>query len=146
VVHVNKTVLVEFSPSQMFELVDRVEDYPLFLPWCGGTELLQRDLHTTVATLRIDFMGVRQSFTTENVKVPPLEMYINLQKGPFTHMQGHWKFKPLGNTACRIDFELKYRFSNGLLESVLTPVFSHIANTFVDAFVQRAEEVYSVNE
>ena len=144
--HVNKSVLVEFSPSQMFELVDRVEEYPLFLPWCGGTELLQRDNDTTIATLRIDFMGVKQSFTTENAKVPPLEMHINLQEGPFTHMQGHWKFKPLGNTACRIDFELKYSFSSSLLESVLSPVFNHIANTFVDSFVHRAEEVYSGNE
>lgn len=139
---VNKTVLVEYSPGQMFELVDRVEEYPLFLPWCGGTELHLRDEQTTVATLRIDFMGVKQSFTTENTKAPPLEMNINLQEGPFTQMQGHWKFKPLGDSACRIDFELKYSFSSGLLEAMLTPVFSHIANTFVDAFVHRAEEVY----
>jgi len=139
-------VLVEFSPGQMFELVDRVEDYPLFLPWCGGTELLRRDEQTTVATLRIDFLGVKQSFTTENAKVPPQEMYINLQENTCTHMQGHWKFKPLGDTACKIDFEMKYSFSSTLLESVLTPVFSHIANTFVDAFVRRAEEIYGINE
>jgi ribosome-associated toxin RatA of RatAB toxin-antitoxin module len=146
VAHVNKTVLVEFSPGQMFELVDRVEDYPLFLPWCGGTELHRRDEQTTVATLHIDFLGVKQSFTTENAKVPEREMYINLQEGPFTHMQGHWKFKPLGDAACRIDFEMKYTFSSALLESVLNPVFSHIANTFVDAFVRRAEEVYGGHE
>ncbi|MGO9446771.1 MAG: type II toxin-antitoxin system RatA family toxin [Thiobacillaceae bacterium] len=144
--HVTKTVLVEFSSSQMFELVDRVEDYPIFLPWCGGTELIRRDLLTTVATIRIDFMGVKQSFTTENQKAPPHEMQINLREGPFTQMNGQWRFKPLGIGACKIDFELKYSFSSSLLDAVLSPVFSHIANTFVDAFVHRAEEVYTNNE
>lgn len=143
---VSKTVLVEFSTGQMFELVDRVEDYPLFLPWCGGTELHRRDEQTTVATLTIDYMGVKQSFTTENEKIVPTEMLINLREGPFSHLRGHWHFKPLGETACRVDFEMIYSFSSKLLESVLTPVFNHIANTFVDAFVRRAEEVYCGHE
>lgn len=143
---VSKTVLVEFSTGQMFELVDRVEDYPLFLPWCGGTELHRRDEQTTVATLTIDYMGVKQSFTTENEKIAPTEMLINLREGPFSHLRGHWRFKPLGETACRVDFEMIYSFSSKLLESVLTPVFNHIANTFVDAFVRRAEEVYCGHE
>jgi ribosome-associated toxin RatA of RatAB toxin-antitoxin module len=146
VAHVHKTVLVEYSPSQMFDLVDKVEEYHAFLPWCGGTALHQRDERATVATIRIDFMGIKQSFTTENVKNFPIEMNINLLEGPFTHMQGHWKFKALGESACRIDFELSYHFSNPLMESILSPVFSHIASTFVDAFVLRAEEVYGVNE
>ena len=143
---VSKTVLVEFSIGQMFELVDRVEDYPLFLPWCGGTELHRRDARTTVATLTIDYMGVKQSFTTENEKTAPTEMLINLQRGPFSHLRGHWRFKPLGETACRVDFEMIYTFSSKLLETVLTPVFNHIANTFVDSFVRRAEQVYCGHE
>jgi ribosome-associated toxin RatA of RatAB toxin-antitoxin module len=139
---VSKNVLVEFSSGQMFELVDRVEDYPLFLPWCGGTKLHRRDDKITVATLTIDYMGVRQNFTTENEKIVPTEMLINLREGPFSHLRGHWRFKALGETACRVDFEMIYSFSSKLLESVLTPVFNHIANTFVDSFVRRAEEVY----
>jgi ribosome-associated toxin RatA of RatAB toxin-antitoxin module len=140
---VEKSVLVAHTPERMFELVDRVEEYPAFLPWCGGTELKWRDDASTVATIHIAYMGIRQSFTTENSKSFPGEMRINLKEGPFTHLEGDWFFKPLGNDACKIEFRLNYVFSSRLLESVLAPVFSHITNTFVDAFVRRADEVYA---
>jgi len=138
---VEKSVLVAHPPERMFELVDRVEDYPDFLPWCGGTELKLRDEHRTVATIHIAYMGIRQSFTTENIKTHPREMRITLQDGPFAELEGGWSFFPLGDDACKIEFQLQYVFSSRLLETVLAPVFSHITNTFVDAFVRRADEV-----
>jgi ribosome-associated toxin RatA of RatAB toxin-antitoxin module len=140
---VEKSVLVAHTPERMFELVDRVEEYPAFLPWCGGTELKWRDDLSTVATIHIAYMGIRQSFTTENSKTFPGAMRICLQEGPFTHLEGDWFFRPLGTDACKIEFRLNYVFSSRLLESVLAPVFSHITNTFVDAFVRRADEVYA---
>lgn len=140
---VEKSVLVAHTPERMFELVDRVEDYPAFLPWCGGTELQQRDSAHTVATIHIAYLGIRQSFTTENAKTRPHEMRIKLRDGPFTHLEGDWLFKPLGDDACKIEFRLEYVFSSRMLETVLAPVFSHITNTFVDAFVKRADEVYA---
>lgn len=139
---VEKSVLVAHPPERMFELVDRVEDYPIFLPWCGGTELKLRDEGHTVATIHIAYMGIRQSFTTENQKVRPRTMRIKLQEGPFAELEGDWQFLPLGEDACKVEFRLHYVFSSRILESLLTPVFSHITNTFVDAFVRRADEVY----
>jgi ribosome-associated toxin RatA of RatAB toxin-antitoxin module len=141
---VEKSVLVAHPPERMFELVDRVEDYPIFLPWCGGTELKSRDEHHTVATIHIAYMGIRQSFTTENTKTYPREMRIKLQKGPFSELEVDWSFLPLGEEACKIEFRLQYEFSSRVLETILAPVFSHITNTFVDAFVRRADEVYPV--
>jgi ribosome-associated toxin RatA of RatAB toxin-antitoxin module len=141
---VEKSVLVAHPPERMFELVDRVEDYPIFLPWCGGTELKSRDEQRTVATIHIAYMGIRQSFTTENTKSRPHEMRIKLQDGPFSELEGDWLFSPLGHDACKIEFRLHYVFSNRMLEMVLAPVFSHITNSFVDAFVRRADEVYAV--
>lgn len=138
-----KSVLVAHPPERMFELVDRVEDYPSFLPWCGGTELKHRDEHRTVATIHIAYMGIRQSFTTENHKIHPREMRIRLQHGPFSHLEGDWLFAPLGKDACKVDFRLEYAFSSRVLEALLAPVFGHITNTFVDAFVRRADEVYA---
>lgn len=138
---VHKTILVEHPAHAMFALVDQVEDYPVFLPWCGGTEVKWRDEQTTVATIHIDYMGVKQSFTTENSKQAPTEMNLSLQDGPFSHLQGHWRFLALGETACKIEFALNYTFSSRMLETLLTPVFSHITNTFVDAFVNRADKV-----
>jgi ribosome-associated toxin RatA of RatAB toxin-antitoxin module len=142
---VNKSVLVEHPAVAMFSLVDRVEDYPCFLPWCGGTEVKWRDDLTTIATIHIDYMGVKQSFTTENSKLTPTEMNLRLQDGPFTHLQGHWRFLALGETACKIEFALSYGFSSRVMETLLTPVFSHITNTFVDAFVARADAILAAS-
>lgn len=139
---VEKSVLVGHTPERMFELVDRVEDYPAFLPWCGGIALKLRDAAHTVATIHIAYLGVRQSFTTENTKTRPHEMRIRLLDGPFSHLEGDWLFHPLGDAACKIEFRLEYTFSSKLLETVLAPVFGHITNTFVDAFVKRADVVY----
>lgn len=139
---VDKSVLVEHPSHAMYCLVDGVEDYPQFLPWCGGTEVKRRDDNTTIATIYINYMGIKQSFTTENNKLPHKEMNISLKEGPFTHLQGHWRFHSLSDSACKIEFSLNYTFSSTVLEKILTPVFNHIANTFVDAFVARADKLY----
>jgi len=139
---VEKTVLVGHSAQRMFDLVDMVELYPEFLPWCGGIDLIQRDEAVTVATLHIDYHRIKQNFTTENHKTYPSMMEIKLKDGPFRHLEGVWRFIPLSDDACKIEFRLNYEFSNAFLEKLIAPVFSHIANTFVDAFVERAEQVY----
>lgn len=139
---VEKTVLVGHSAERMYNLVDKVEDYPRFLPWCGGVDLIRRDETATVATLHIDYHGIKQNFTTENHKAYPSTMEIKLVNGPFRHLEGDWRFIPLAEDACKIEFRLNYEFSNFLLEKLIAPVFSHIANTFVDAFVHRAEQIY----
>ena len=139
---VEKTVLIEHTPAQMYALVDDVERYPEFLPWCARTALRFRDEHKTVATLHIDFLSVKSHFTTENMKDFPTEMRMKLVDGPFRSFDGTWHFKPLGDTACKIEFRLSYEFSSKLFEKIIGPVFSRIANTFIEAFVQRAAQVY----
>ncbi len=137
-----KSVLVPYTPTEMFKLVDGVEDYPKFLPWCAGSELHFRDEATTDATIHIGYMQIRQHFSTINTKRFPEEMELRLKSGPFKSLEGYWHFRPLGDSACKIEFMLQYDFSSNLLETVLGPVFGHIANSLVDAFVQRAEKVY----
>ncbi|GBG03482.1 ubiquinone-binding protein [Azospira sp. I13] len=139
---VEKSVLIEFSAQQMFDLVDRVEDYPQFLPWCSSTELKFRDAKKTAATLFINYHSVKSHFTTENDKEVPSWMNIRLVDGPFRRLEGRWHFKPLAEKACKIEFTLSYEFSSKLFEKVIGPVFNHIANTFVDAFVKRAAQIY----
>jgi ribosome-associated toxin RatA of RatAB toxin-antitoxin module len=139
---VEKSVLVPHSAEQMYLLVDAPERYPEFLPWCGGVDLIERDEKTTVATLHIDYHGLKQKFTTQNTKTYPTLMDIKLVDGPFRHLEGVWRFIPLADDACKIEFRLHYEFSSHLLEKIIAPVFSHIANTFVDAFVSRADNLY----
>ncbi|MDR2874754.1 MAG: type II toxin-antitoxin system RatA family toxin [Methylobacillus sp.] len=140
---VEKSVLVSHSAERMYALVDAPERYPEFLPWCGGVDLQQRDDAITIATLHIDYRGIRQKFTTKNTKTFPTLMEIKLVDGPFRKLEGVWRFIPLADNACKIEFRLHYEFSNHLLEKIIAPVFSHIANTFVEAFVNRADILYA---
>ncbi len=137
-----KSVLVPYSAEEMFVLVDGVERYPQFLPWCGGTELHLRDEETTEATIHISYLQVKQHFSTRNSKRFPEEMTIRLKSGPFRKLEGSWHFKILSETACKIEFAMHYEFSSALLEKVLGPVFGMVTNSLVDAFVRRAEQIY----
>ncbi len=143
---VEKTVLVMHSAQEMFTLVDSVEDYPNFLPWCGGVDLHECTDVTTSATLHINYHGIKQTFTTVNSKVSPISMDIALKNGPFKHLAGDWRFIELRADACKIEFRLNYEFENSFLEKLISPVFNHIATTFVDNFVKQADKVYAVKK
>ena len=127
----------------MFALVDAAEAYPEFLPWCSGATVMLRDETRTRATIHVNYHGVRQSFTTDNAKEPPEKMTIRLVEGPFRVLDGEWRFKPLAEDACKIEFCLHYEFSSRILEKLVGPVFSYIANTMVDAFVKRADKLHA---
>ncbi|HEY9103699.1 type II toxin-antitoxin system RatA family toxin [Chitinimonas sp.] len=135
---VRKSVLVPYPASLMFALIDEVEVYPRFLPWCGETEVHLRDSDWTVATVGIDYLGLKSSFTTENRKQPGL-ITMELKDGPFRSLTGAWRFLALTEEACKVEFELDYEFASRTLEALVGPVFSKIAGTFVDAFVKEAE-------
>jgi ribosome-associated toxin RatA of RatAB toxin-antitoxin module len=135
---IEKSVLIERSAAQMFNLVDAVEDYPKFLPWCGGSEVVERTAEKTLARVHINYHGVKSHFSTENHKEFPTVMGMKLVDGPFKKLDGSWRFKPLTEQACKVEFHLHYEFSSKLLEKVIGPVFNHIASTFVESFVKRA--------
>ena len=139
---VEKSVLVGYSADEMFSLVDAIESYPQFLPWCAGAEVSHRDAEITRATLHIDYRGVRQSFTTENAKQEPRVMLIRLVEGPFKALEGSWRFTDLSDAGCKVELSLSYEFSGRLLEKLVGPVFAFIANSLVDSFVKRAQSVY----
>ncbi|MDP1693609.1 MAG: type II toxin-antitoxin system RatA family toxin [Burkholderiaceae bacterium] len=151
--HVKKSVLLWYSPREMYALVTAIEDYPSFLPWCERAEVLQRDDAGMTARLTLAKSGVRHAFTTRNLHRPDAEVQVQLVDGPFSLLDGTWRFLPLGRAgtapddqakACRIEFDLRYAFASVALEAVVSPVFDRIANTFVDSFVQRAEQVHGL--
>jgi ribosome-associated toxin RatA of RatAB toxin-antitoxin module len=139
---VRKSVLVPFDAAQMFALVDDFERYPEFLPWCSGASVLAARADGKTARIDIDFHGVRAHFTTDNVNRVPESILIKLNDGPFRRLHGEWRFRTLAADASKVEFELAYEFSTQVLETVVGPVFNHIASTFIDAFVRRAEVVY----
>jgi ribosome-associated toxin RatA of RatAB toxin-antitoxin module len=139
---VRKSVLVPFGADEMFALVDDVEHYPRFLPWCGGAHVLESHAGGKTARIDIDYHGVRAHFTTDNANCAGESIVVTLRDGPFRHLHGEWRFVALAPDACKIEFELAYEFATPLLERVVGPVFSHIADTFIDAFVRRAEALH----
>ena len=136
--NIHKSAIVLHPAQKMFQLVDSVENYPQFLPWCGSTQIIERDNDKTIASIEINYKGIRQTFTTENTKKQNQEMIIKLIDGPFKWMSGKWMFKNLDKDSCQIELKLEYEFSNVILEKLISPVFNMIANTFIDEFIKEA--------
>jgi len=142
---VHKSVLIWYSAEEMFALVTDVARYPEFLPWCDRASVVENGEHGMKAEIGMAFSGIHQTFTTLNEHVPGREVTMKLLDGPFSHLDGQWKFIPLGNEqqrACKVELELHYGFSNATLAKLVGPVFDKIAGSMVDAFVKRAEEMY----
>ena len=139
---VSRQALVAYGAAEMYELVADIESYPGFLPWCKAVEIALREPDRTIATLHVDFRGVRQAFTTENTQRHGERISMHLVRGPFRHLEGEWRFVQLGEAGSRVDFELAYQLASPVLQRLAGPVFDHIANTFVDAFVRRADALH----
>ncbi|WP_428606142.1 type II toxin-antitoxin system RatA family toxin [Sedimenticola sp.] len=138
---VQKSALVAHSAAEMFELINDVESYPQFLPWCKSTKLLSRDEDELCGQLEVSRIGISQTFSTCNRLFPYERIVISLQQGPFKRLHGEWRFTALREDACKVELELDFEFSGKLINSAFGAVFSQIANTLVDAFCKRADEV-----
>ena len=137
----HRTALVPYSAEQMFDLIERVEDYPAFLPWCTRTELIERSDATVSAVVEVGFRELHVHVRTRNDKRRPEWMAIHMEDGSFRHFRGEWKLTPLGTLGCRIDFTLQYELALHT-EKLAGPLIDRAANQMVDAFVRRAETVY----
>ena len=135
---VRKNAIVFHSKNKMFRLVDLIENYPKFLPWCGSTKIIERNNNKTIASIEINYKGIKQTFTTENTKKINDKMIIKLINGPFKSLSGEWLFKEMAKDICEIELKLEYEFSNIILEKLISPVFNIIANTFIDEFIKEA--------
>ncbi len=139
---VEKSVLVPYGAAQMYALVDDVEKYPQFLPWCGSSRVVRDSAISALATVEIVYLTVRKSFTTRNSLVANERIDMELVEGPFSELDGSWCFIALGEGSCKVEFRLTYGFSSALLERLLGPVFHQIANSFIDSFTRRAQALY----
>lgn len=139
---IDRSALVPYTPHEMFVLVTDADAYPQFLPWCCGAEVLSYEHDEMVARLDFSVGGVSKSFTTRNCHQADSEVSIQLVDGPFSQLDGRWRFEPLGDQGCKISLFLEYDFSSKIVSMVVGPVFSQIANSLVDAFQKRAAEVY----
>jgi ribosome-associated toxin RatA of RatAB toxin-antitoxin module len=140
-----KSVLIWYTPEEMFRLVTDVDQYVHFLPWCNHSKVLQFNDQGMDAEVGIGVAGVSQVFVTHNTHILNHEIRMKLVQGPFSNLDGTWTFDPVGDNsqrACKVTLSLEYGFSSATLAAVVGPVFDKIAASLVDAFVKRAEQVY----
>lgn len=139
---IERQAVVPHTPRAMFELVADVEAYPQFLPWCRAARVRHRGEAEMQATLEVARSPLRVSFTTRNVFYDASRIDIHLLDGPFSHLEGTWRFRALSEGGTRVSLHMAFEFSQRLLRATLTPVFEEIAATMVEAFRRRADEVY----
>jgi len=140
---IHRHALTPYSPARMFELVDNVEAYPEFLPWCASSRELSRTDDEVRASIELARGSLRKSFTTLNRLQKDKMIEMRLVEGPFRHLEGFWRFESLKDgQACKISLDLEFDFSSKLLALTIGPVFNSIANSLVDAFVKRARQCY----
>lgn len=141
---INRSAIVPYAPMQMFELVDDVSAYPQFLPWCSGSVEHERTADVVRATVELSKGKVKKSFTTLNRLQVGKMIEMKLVDGPFKHLEGFWRFHPLQDgRACKVQLDLEFEFSNRIVALAIGPVFTTVANSLVDAFVERANQKFS---
>lgn len=138
---IKRSALVPHSASEMFQLVNDIEEYPKFIPWCHATEVLSRNEDEIHATLHFEGGGIRKSFTTCNRLQKDKMIEMRLINGPFHHLEGFWRFDEQ-DESCLVMLDMEFEISNKLFSLAFGPVFNQVANTLVDAFCQRANEIY----
>lgn len=138
---ITRSAIVEHPAAALYALVEGIEAYPAFLPWCIEAKVHERTADTTRATLTVGVRGVRQAFTTLNRNTPGEAIDLQLVEGPFRSFAAAWRFRALSPRASRIEFTLEYEFASRALGRLLEPLFDRIADTMVDAFARRADQV-----
>ncbi len=139
---VSRTALVPYTCEKMFALVDDIEAYPEFLPWCHSARIISRDDQKTDATLAIGRRPAAMTFSTRNRSVPDRLIDMKLLDGPFRELTGRWQFQPINDEGCRVTLDVQFEFSNAALATMLGTVFEDSISSLVDAFSKRARTVY----
>lgn len=139
---ISRSALVPYSAEDMFALVDDIDAYKEFLPWCSNSKVLARDEQGVRGEIELRKSKLHKSFVTQNTNNPGTSITMELVEGPFKHLEGIWSFQSLSDTASKVSLELDYEFSNALMKMTLGPIFQQMADKLVDAFCQRANDVY----
>lgn len=141
-IEIQRSALVNYDTLQMFNLVNDVESYPQFLPWCKAAAIISQSPQNMSAQLEISHGPFKNTFSTQNRLIPGEKIEMHLLNGPFKQLEGLWTFTPLDNASCKVMFQLKFEFASKLTGMLANPIFSQIATSLVSAFCDRAKDVY----
>lgn len=141
--HIKRNALVHYSPAEMYKLVNGVNDYASFLPWCRSSTVKSESDEEMVASVEIAKGVLNKTFTTHNKLFKDERIELSLIDGPFKKLSGYWQFDTLKTeNACRVNLELDFEFDSAMMSIAAKPIFTQIANSLVDSFCKRAVEVY----
>ena len=140
--NITRSALVPFSAKQMFQLVNDIDNYHLFVPYCQQSSVIERNQQQVTAKLQVAKSGIAKSFTTRNSLQEDTLIKMELVDGPFSHLSGNWSFTPLSDCACKIELDLNFEFSNKLTTLAFSKIFNKLVQSMVAAFTQRAEKIY----
>jgi ribosome-associated toxin RatA of RatAB toxin-antitoxin module len=140
---VERSALVTFTPAQMFALVNDVQRYPEFLPWCVGVRVEDVSPTERIAMMKIAHGVLQTEFTTRNTLIPDAQIDMQLTHGPFRDLTGEWRFEAIGARGSRVNFKVEFEFKNRLTAAAFNAVFETLCGSIVDAFVIRAQKIYS---
>jgi ribosome-associated toxin RatA of RatAB toxin-antitoxin module len=140
---IKRDKIIPFTAQQMYDLVNQIEDYPTFLPWCSASQVLSRTDDEIKAELTLAKGGIEKSFTTLNRLQKDKMIEVRLVSGPFKQLEGFWRFEALDEKSCKVSLDLEFEFANFLIGLALGPVFTQVTNMLVDAFCERAAVLYA---
>ena len=139
---VRRSALVQHSAGEMFSLVDDIESYPQFLPWCESAVVHLREADLVEATLNLQRAELSKQFRTRNVATGKEAIDMSLVDGPFRHLEGRWTFTQLGDAGSKVELSLDFEFSSSMIDVLFGPFFEEVCNSLVDAFTRRADDVF----
>jgi ribosome-associated toxin RatA of RatAB toxin-antitoxin module len=135
---VKRSALVGMPPAAVFALINDIESYPKFLPWCTHARVQSRSPQEIVATLGVRQGALHGEFTTRNTLEPDRSILMQLVSGPFRALQGEWRLTPVDGDGCRIELTMRFAFKNPLTALLFEPRFAQTVGSLIDAFVARA--------
>lgn len=142
---INKSAIVPYTPAQMYDLVNDIEQYSKFVPYCVGSQVLERNVDEIHASLTFAGAGIHKSFSTLNRLQPHKMVEMRLVNGPFKSLEGFWSFEAMDTQQCRVTLNLEFEFATAMLKVLFGPVFNQVAALLVEAFHKRAQQVYTEN-
>lgn len=135
---VKRSALVSQPAARVYALINDIERYPEFLPWCTRARVLSRTPQEIVATLGVRQGALAGEFTTRNTLIEARSIHMHLVSGPFRTLEGQWLLSPIEPHGCRVDFTVRFEFRARLSGLMFEPLFAQTVGSLVDAFVQRA--------
>jgi len=142
VTEISKAAVVPYTSEEMYVLVNDIESYPMFLPWCTAAKILSQQEDSLTAKLSLALGKIKQSFTTENTMQEGSRIDIRLIEGPFKQLSGYWRFIQEGEQSCHIHLHMHFEFKNKIIKHALGKAFYKVMDTLVESFVKRAQQIY----